>query len=67
MLLRTDPLRLAVAALGVAFVLMLAAYGFAATESRPTLGGVIAALAALAIAGSGLLYAWRLGTGGIVD
>jgi hypothetical protein len=67
MLLRTDPLRIAGVALGLAFVLMLAAYGFAAIESRPTVGGVVAALAALAIAGSGLLYAWRLGTGGIVD
>ena len=67
MLLRTDPLRLAVIALGIAFVLILGGYGFTAIESRPTLGGVVAALAALAIAGSGLLYAWRLGTGGIVD
>jgi len=67
MLLRTDPLRVAVFALGLALVLLLGAYGFAAIESRPTPGGVVAALAALAIAGSGLLYAWRLGTGGIVD
>ena len=67
MLLPTDPLRVAVFALGLAFVLILAAYGFAAIESGATVGGVVAALAALAIAGSGLLYAWRLGTGGIVD
>ncbi|HEY8842078.1 MAG TPA: hypothetical protein VIN12_05710 [Candidatus Dormibacteraeota bacterium] len=67
MLLRTDPLRVTVFALGLALVLILGAYGFAAIESRPSLGGVVAALAALAIAGSGLLYAWRLGTGGIVD
>ncbi|HXC79496.1 MAG TPA: hypothetical protein VNU19_20865 [Candidatus Acidoferrum sp.] len=67
MLLRTDPLRVAVYAAGLAFVLLLAAYGFAAIESRPTLGGVVAALAALAIAGCGLLYAWRPAAGGIVD
>jgi hypothetical protein len=67
MLLRTDPLRATVFALGLAFVLILGAYGFAAIESRPSPGGVVAALAALAIAGTGLLYAWRLGTGGIVD
>jgi hypothetical protein len=67
MLLRTDPLRIAGVALGLAFVLMLAAYGFAAIESRPTVGGVVAALAALAIAASGLLYAWRLKVGGVVD
>jgi acyl-CoA synthetase (NDP forming) len=65
--LRTDPHRVAVFALGLAFVLILGAYGFAAIESRPTLGGMVSALAALAIAGSGLLYAWRLGNGGIVD
>jgi hypothetical protein len=46
---------------------MVAAYAFAAVEYRPTLGGVIAALAALAIAGCGLLYAWRPGSGSIVD
>ena len=67
MLLRTDPIRVAVLALGLAFLFMLAAYGFAAIESRPTLGGIVSALAALAIAGSGLLYAWRLGAGGVVD
>jgi hypothetical protein len=67
MLLRTDPLRVAVIALGLAFVIIFGAYGFAVIESRPTLGGIVSALAALAIAGSGLLYAWRLGTGDIVD
>lgn len=67
MLLRTDPIRVAVLALGLAVVLMLAAYGFAGIESRPTLGGIVSTLAALAIAGSGLLYAWRLGAGGVVD
>ena len=67
MLLRTDPLRVAVYALGLAFVLILGAYGFASIESRPTLGGIVSALAALAIAGSGLPCAWRLGNAGIVD
>jgi hypothetical protein len=67
MLLRTDPLRVGVFAFGLALVLLLAAYGFAAVESRPTVGGVVAALAAIAIAGCGLLYAWRPAAGGIVD
>jgi hypothetical protein len=67
MLLRTDPLRVALLAFGLIFVLLLAAYGFAAIESRPTLGGVVSALAAVAIAGCGLLYAWRPASGGIVD
>jgi hypothetical protein len=53
--------------LGLAIVLMVAAYGFAAVESRATAAGVVAALAAVAIAGYGLLYAWRLGAGGLVD
>jgi hypothetical protein len=64
---RWDSFRIAAFGLGLAIVLIVAAYGFAATESRPAPGGVVAALAALAIAGCGLLYAWRLGTGGIVD
>ena len=67
MLLRTDPIRVAVLALGLAFLLILAAYGFAAIAYRPSLGGVVAAAAALAIAGTGLLYAWRLEAGGVVD
>ncbi|HEY8814057.1 MAG TPA: hypothetical protein VIP57_02990 [Candidatus Dormibacteraeota bacterium] len=67
MLLRTDPLRVGVFASGLALVLLLVAYGFAAVESRPTVGGVVAALAAIAIAGCGLLYAWRPAAGGIVD
>jgi hypothetical protein len=67
MLLRWEPLRVAACGLGLAIVLMVAAYGFAAIESRPTPGGVVAAVAALAIAGCGLLYAWRLAAGGIVD
>jgi hypothetical protein len=46
---------------------MLVAYGFGAFESAVTLGGVLAALAAVAISGVGLLYAWRLGAGGLVD
>ncbi|HEY7926347.1 MAG TPA: hypothetical protein VIG86_02875 [Candidatus Dormibacteraeota bacterium] len=67
MVLRTDPLRVAVYAFALAFVLMLAAYGFAAIESRPTAGGLVSALAAIAIAGCGLLYAWRPAAGGIAD
>ncbi|MDQ6719805.1 MAG: hypothetical protein M3003_03280 [Candidatus Dormibacteraeota bacterium] len=53
--------------MGLAFLLMVAAYAFGAIESGVTLGGVTAAAAAVIIAGSGLLYAWRLGAGGLVD
>jgi hypothetical protein len=66
-LLRFEPLRVAAVSLGLAFVLLVAAHGFAAIESRPTAEGVVAALVGLAIAACGLLYAWRLGAGGIVD
>ena len=58
--------RVASSALGLAFVLMVAAYLFAAIESRAAAGAVVAAVAAVAIAGTGLLYAWRPGSGGHV-
>lgn len=64
---RWDVLRFSAPALGLATLLMVAAYAFAGIESRPAAAAVVAALAAVAIAGSGLLYAWRLGTGGVVD
>jgi hypothetical protein len=47
--------------------MMLAAYTFAAIEAGATAEGVAAALVAVAIAGIGLLYAFRLGAGGLVD
>jgi hypothetical protein len=64
---RWEVLRLAASALGLAILLMVAAFGFAAIESGPSAVAVVAALAAVAIGGSGLLYAWRLGAGGVVD
>ena len=64
---RWDPIRVAAVSLGLALVILLAGYVVAAAASQPTPGGVVSALALLAIAGSGLLYAWRLETGGSVD
>jgi hypothetical protein len=64
---RWDPIRVAAVFLGVAVLVLLAAYGYAAFSVQPTLGSVVAAVVVLGIAGSGLLYAWRLGAGGIVD
>jgi hypothetical protein len=64
---RWDPLRVAAVAIGLALVTLLAGYMVAAAASQPTPGGVVSALALLAIAGSGLLYAWRLEAGGGVD
>ena len=60
-------MRLAAAALGLALILLFAAYAVVAATTQATLGGVVSALALLAIAGSGLLYAWRPGPGGSVD
>jgi hypothetical protein len=64
---RWDPIRVAAVLLGLALLLPLAAYGFALTTSNPTPGAIAAVVAAVGITGSGLLYAWRLGAGGIVD
>ena len=62
-----DLLRVAVAALGLAVLLMVAAYGFDLTSVPATPEGVGSALALIIIAGVGLLYAWRLGAGGLVE
>jgi protein-S-isoprenylcysteine O-methyltransferase Ste14 len=64
---RWNPMRVAAAALGLALVVLFAGYAVGAATTQATPGGVVSALALLAIAGSGLLYAWRLGAGGSVD
>ncbi len=66
-LARLDVLRVAAGALGLAVLLMVAAYAFALTTSPATPRGVVSALALIVIAGAGLLYAWRLGAGGLVE
>jgi hypothetical protein len=66
--LRTwDPLRVAAGALGGLIVILVAAYGFGISTSDASLVGIIAAAALAAIGGTGLLYAWRLGAGGLVE
>jgi hypothetical protein len=64
---RWDPIRVAAVFLGLAMLSLLTAYGYAAYNVQPTIGTIAAAVALVGIAGSGLLYAWRLGAGGIVD
>jgi hypothetical protein len=54
-------------ALALAFVLMVGAYVFAVIEAGTTPDAVAAVVVAVAIAGIGLLYAFRLGAGGIAD
>ena len=66
-LARWDPIRVAATALGLAVLLLVAAYGVSLTVSQLTPGAAVAVVALVGIAGSGLLYAWRLGAGGIVD
>ena len=53
--------------LGLAFALMVGAYVFAAIEAGTTADAVVAVVVAVAIAGTGLLYAFRLGAGGIAE
>ncbi len=55
-------LLLAVPLLGI-----LAAYSYALTTVKPTLGGLAAAAGLVGIAGTGLFYAWRAVTGASVE
>ena len=66
-LARLEAVRSAAALLAACVVLCLAAFAFSAVYTQPTAGAVVAALAALGIAGTGLLYAWRPGSGGLGD
>jgi hypothetical protein len=66
-LARWDPLRVAAAVLGLAVLLLVAAYGVSLTVVELTLGAAVSVVALVGIAGSGLLYAWRPGAGGIAD
>jgi hypothetical protein len=52
-------MRIAAATLAVAWLLILGAYVFAATSVQPSGVSLVAALAALLIAGTAILYAWR--------
>jgi hypothetical protein len=62
-----DLMRVAAGALGLALGSFLAAYVVGVATSQATPGGVVSAVALVGIAGCGLLYAWPLRAGGIVD
>jgi len=62
-LARYELVRTATGWLSLALLALLAAYGFAAVYVKPTPGGLASAAALLAVAGTGLLYAFRPGTG----
>ncbi len=57
--LSRDPVRVAAATLGLAWLALLAAFAYSASSVTPTTGGLVAAGAAVLIAGAGILYAWR--------
>jgi hypothetical protein len=56
---RWDLTRIGVASVGVAWLGLLGAFGYAAISQRPTTAGLAAAAAAFLIAAAGILYAWR--------
>ena len=56
---RGSPVRIAAAALGLAWIAVLAAFGYSAVTATPGNGSLGEAAAALLIAGAGILYAWR--------
>jgi hypothetical protein len=64
---RVEPARGSALALLVLLLPGLVAYGVASYSTRPTAGALAAAAALLAVAATGLVYAWRLGTGGLSD
>jgi hypothetical protein len=64
---RWDPLRVAVVGLGITVLLPVAGYALDLTSTAVTTEGVSAAAALVAVAGCGLLYAWRLGAGGLAE
>jgi len=58
-LARWDMLRVASITLSVAWLVVLAALIYVFTTGTPELSVVLGAISALAIAGAGILYAWR--------
>lgn len=66
-LARYELVRTAATWLALALLALLAAFAFASYYSQPTPGGIAAAVALIAVAGAGLTYAWRAGTGGPGD
>jgi hypothetical protein len=53
--------------LAVALLAILAAYGYSLTTTPVSIAGIVAAVAMVGMAGTGLLYAWRAVTGASVE
>ena len=51
--------RAGAAAIGLAWIAVLAAFAYSAVSVTPSTASIVAAAAALVIAGAGILYAWR--------
>ena len=51
-------MRVAAAVLGLAWAMLIAAFACAASTVTPDTSSIVAAAAAVAIAGAGFLYAW---------
>jgi len=64
---RLEPARVFAIVVATPVVTALAAYILAAFTASPRAAALTAAGALVAVAGSGLLYAWRLGAGGLSD
>jgi len=64
---RVEPVRLSAIVVATPIVAAIAAYVLAASTASPRAGALTAAGALVAVAGIGLLYAWRLGAGGLSD
>jgi len=64
---RLEPARVFAIVVATPVVTALAAYVLAAFTASPRAAALTAAGALVAVAGSGLLYAWRLGAGGLSD
>jgi len=56
---RWYPMRIGALAVGLAWLGLVAALGYAATAQQPSTAALAAAAASLLIAASGILYAWR--------
>lgn len=64
---RIDPVRASALLLALPVVAALVAFVVASISTVPPLSQIVAAVALVALAGTGLVYAWRLGPGGLSD
>lgn len=64
---RIEPARAAALLLALPLIAALVAFLVAAVSTVPPAGQIVAAVALVAVAGTGLVYAWRLGPGGLSD